>query len=80
MMQRGGLLTSVILLSAEFCKPEERHIVSIFKLIQELLEPSKVKGKTLFHILMDALPSEHKARWFAGAAQSTSEQSMSYVM
>lgn len=75
-----GLLTSVILLSAEFCKPEERHIVSISKLIQELLEPSKVKGKTLFHILMDALSSEHKARWFAGAALSTSEQSMSSVM
>ncbi len=75
-----GLLTSVILLSAEFCRPEERHIVSIFKLIQELLAPSKVKGKTLFHILMDALPPEHKARWFAGAALSTGEQSMSSVM
>ena len=75
-----GLLTSVILLSAEFCRPEERRIVSIFKLIQELLAPSKVKGKTLFHILMDALPPEHKARWFAGAALSTGEQAMSYVM
>ena len=75
-----GLLTSVILLSAEFCRPEERHIVSIFKLIQELLAPSKVKGKTLFHILMDTLPPEHKARWFAGAALSSSEQAMASIM
>lgn len=75
-----GLLTSVILLIAEFCPPEERHIVSTFKLIQELLAPSKVKGKTLFHILMDALPADHKARWFAGAALSSSEQAMASVM
>ncbi len=75
-----GLLTSVILLTAEFCPREERHIVSIFKLIQDLLAPSKVKGKTLFHILMDALPPEHKARWFAGAALSSSEQAMASVM
>lgn len=75
-----GLLTSAILLVAEFCEPAERHIVSIFKIIQELLAPSGVKGKTLFHILMDSLPSDHKARWFAGAALSSSEQAMASVM
>lgn len=75
-----GLLTSAILLVAEFCEPAERHIVSIFKIIQELLAPSGVKGKNLFHILMDSLPPNHKARWFAGAALSSSEQAMSSVM
>lgn len=75
-----GLLTSAILLVAEFCEPAERHIVSIFKIIQELLAPSGVKGKTLFHLLMDSLPSDHKARWFAGAALSSSEQAMASVM
>ena len=75
-----GLLTSAILLVAEFCEPAERHIVSIFKIIQELLAPSGVKGKTLFHILMDSLPPDHKARWFAGAALSSSEQAMASVM
>lgn len=75
-----GLLTSAILLVAEFCEPSERHIVSIFKIIQELLAPSGQKGKTLFHILMDSLPPEHKARWFAGAALSSSEQAMNSVM
>ena len=75
-----GLLTSAILLVAEFCEPAERHIVSIFKIIQELLAPSGVKGKTLFHLLMDSLPSDHKARWFTGAALSSSEQAMASVM
>ena len=75
-----GLLTSAILLVAEFCDPAERHIVSIFKIIQDLLAPSGMKGKTLFHILMDMLPPDHKARWFAGAALSSSEQAMASVM
>ena len=61
-------------------KAKAEKYVSIFKLIQELLAPSKAKGKTLFHILMDALPPEHKARWFAGAALSSSEQAMASVM
>ena len=41
----------------------QRHIVSIFKLIQDLLEPSPVKGKSRFQLLMEQLPDEHKARW-----------------
>ena len=35
-----GLMTSVILLIAEFAEPKERHIVSVFKLIQELMHPA----------------------------------------
>ncbi len=81
-----GLLTSVILLLAEFLPPDEehpterRHIVSVFKLVQELLAPSNARGKNWFHVLMDNLPDAHKARWFAGAALSTSEQAMASVM
>ncbi len=75
-----GLLTSVILLVAEFCPPEKRHIISVFKLIQDLLAPSEVKGKSQFKLLMDKLPSEHKARWFSGAALNSSEQAMASVM
>ena len=75
-----GLLTATILLVAEFAKPEERHIISVFKIIQELLAPSGVKGKTKFQILMDMLPDTHKAKWFAGAALNSPEQSMSSVM
>ena len=41
---------------------EERHIISVFKLIQDLLGPSEVKGKSQFKLLMELLPEEHKAR------------------
>lgn len=75
-----GLLTATILLVAEFCKPKERHIVSVFKIIQELLAPSNSKGKNQFQQLMDMLPNDHKAKWFAGAALNTAEQSMASVM
>ena len=75
-----GLLTSVILLVAEFCPTEKRHIISVFKLIQDLLAPSEVKGISRFKQLIEKLPSEHKARWFAGAALNSSEQAMASVM
>lgn len=80
-----GLLTSVILMLAEFLppkegEPEQRHIVSVFKLVQDLLEPSKVKGKSMFQLLMKKLPDDHKAKWFAGAALNSAEQAMASVM
>lgn len=75
-----GLLTATILLVAEFCEPAKRHIVSVFKIIQELLAPSNKKGKNQFQQLMALLPNDHKAKWFAGAALNTAEQSMASVM
>ena len=75
-----GLLTATILLVAEFCEPKKRHIVSVFKIIQELLAPSGKKGKNQFQQLMELLPNDHKAKWFAGAALNTAEQSMASVM
>ena len=84
-----GLLTAVILLIAEYLPPTKkedgtindcRHIISVFKLVQDLLAPSKVKGKSQFQILMDKLPSEHKTRWFAGAALNSAEQAMMSVL
>lgn len=75
-----GLLTATILLIAEFCPPETRHIVSVFKIIQELLAPSGARGKPQFSVLLSKLPEEHKARWFAGSAVNTSDQAMASVM
>jgi len=75
-----GLLTSVILLIAEYCEPKKRHIVSVFKLIQDLLAPSGVKGRTLFQLLLAHLPDEHKTKWFAGAALNSAEQAMQSVL
>lgn len=81
-----GILTAVILLIAEYLPrqsedcPEKRHIVSVFKLIQDLMAPSKVKGRNQFQLLMAKLPDDHKAKWFAGAALNTAEQSMQSVL
>lgn len=75
-----GLLTATILLVAEFCESKKRHIVSVFKIIQELLAPSGKKGRNQFQQLMELLSNDHKAKWFAGAALNTAEQSMASVM
>lgn len=75
-----GLLTSSILLVSEFGEEGTRHIVSVFKVIQDLLAPSKVKGLSQFKLLLNKLPPEHKARWFAGSALNSGEQSMLSVM
>ena len=80
-----GLLCAIILLLSEFLppengRPEQRHIVSVFKLTQELLEPTRVRNRNHFQLLMDMLPPEHKAKWFAGAALNASEQAMASVM
>ena len=75
-----GLLASVILLIAQYCPPPKRHIVSVFKMIQDLLAPSPVKNKSQFQLLMDKLPPEHKARWFAGAALNSADQAMASVL
>lgn len=75
-----GVLTSLILLIAEFASKEQRHIVSVFKLVQDLQAPSGTKGKNQFQLLMDRLPENHKARWFSGAALNTGDQAMASVM
>lgn len=83
-----GLLTAMLLLVAEYLPTEDedgnpieqRHIVSVFKLVQELLAPSQVKGKNQFQLLLEKLPADHKAKWFAGSALNTAEQAMASVI
>lgn len=83
-----GLLTAMFLLVAEYLPAkdedgnpiEQRHIVSVFKLVQELLAPSQEQGNTQFQTLLEFLPENHKARWFAGAALNTADQAMSSVL
>ena len=81
-----GVLAAIVMLLAEFILPEKdgtekRHIVSAFKLVQDLLAaPGGGRGKNGFHVLMDMLPSVHKARWLAGAALTSADQSMASVM
>lgn len=81
-----GVLAAIVMLLAEFILPEKdgtekRHIVSAFKLVQDLLAaPGGGQGKNGFHVLMDMLPSVHKARWVAGAALTAADQAMASVM
>lgn len=80
-----GVLSSIILLLAEFGEKNERHIVSVFKMIQDLIaksapKNSKDKYAMYFAKLMEKLPSDHKAKWLAGAALNTADQAMLSVM
>ena len=82
-----GLMTAVVLLLSEYLPPEMtggrevRHIVSVFKLVQDLLAPTPdPRQKNSFQALMDLLPDTHKARWFAGAALNSADQAMASVM
>ena len=81
-----GVVASVILLLAEFLSPdskhptERRHLVSVFILIQQLLAPSGVRGKTYFKQLMDMLPPHHRARNLASSALESSDQATASVM
>lgn len=85
-----GLLASLILLIAEFGEKNERHIVSVFKMIQDLLKPiaeekkaekkGQSKAKNGFKILMEKLPDEHKAKWLAGSALFAADQAMMSII
>ena len=87
-----GLIASVILLVSELCIPSQQHIVSVFKLCQELLEidsstekrdkDGKIIKNPIMYIkkIMDMLPPEHKAKWLASPALNSSNQSMMSVI
>ena len=81
-----GVLASVVLLLSEFLPPEEtdgyevRHIASVFKLVQELMEHTSPRGGNQFQELMTLLPADHKAKWLAGSALMAADQSMTAVM
>ena len=82
-----GLMAAAILLLTEFQPPtaedqtERRHIVSVFKLVQDLLAPAPApQQKNSFQMLMDRLPDTHKARWLSGAALNSSEKAMETVI
>jgi len=75
-----GLLTSAVLVVAEFAEPEERHIISVYKIVQDMLAPSPAKGKNYFKYLMEKLPDAHKANWYSGAAINASTEGTASVL
>lgn len=74
-----GLLTSAILLVSRYGGEGERHIVSVFKLLQEMIGKGK-DGKSEFQNLLSLLSEDDKIRWFAGAALNSAEQAMQSVI
>ena len=75
-----GIVTAALLLIAEFGKKGERHIVSCFKLIQELMENSNEPGMNQFQLLLQFLPDDHRAKWYAASGLKTSPETMASVM
>ena len=69
-----NLLTAVILIVADFCAPEERHIISVFKLLENLSAPSDTVVWSRLQQLIDKLPREHAARKLAYTALNYTEQ------
>jgi len=75
-----GLLAAAVLIVAEFAAPQERHIISVFRLTQDLLAPSPVKGMSCFQLLMQRLPSGHIAPQLSGAALNAGGEGMASVL
>ncbi len=76
-----GVLTATILLVSMFGEQGTRHIISVYKLMQQLLEPAdQTNGTNRFQELMTHMPDDHKIKWFAGAALSGSEKTIDSVM
>lgn len=76
-----GIITSVILLVSELLPKEQRHIVTVFKILVELLNKSGGRNnKNDFQMIIEKLPLEHKAKWFASAGLEASGDTMASVM
>lgn len=75
-----GLLQACILLVSEYADEDERHIISVYKLVQALsgaemdsngLKVSKIKS------ILDILEEDDKIRMFAGSSENATEASES---
>lgn len=74
-----GLLAAVILIVAEYAQPDERHILSVAHLVQELMTGANSKVNH-FKSLLDMLPADNKARLFAGAALAAEGQTVGSIL
>lgn len=80
----SGLLTAAIMLVSEYAEPNERHIVSVYKLIQELsgtvTDPDTKETKTRVQEILDMLPEDSKIRMLAGAAAQSGGDAQASVV
>ncbi len=74
------LLTAVLLILAEYGGKEERHIVSVCKLVQELGETTPNSKVLKIKSLINQLPITSKAKWFAGSELNSSDQALYSVL
>lgn len=87
-----GVVAAAILMVAQYCPEKERHIVSVFKLLLELLQESKAQSaapqekgqkspaKTRLTEILELLPDDDKIKWFAGSAPQKYGQQFLSVM
>lgn len=74
-----GLLAAVILIISEYAHPQERHIISVAHLVQELMSGD---GNKVNHFkgLLDMLPPDNKAKLFAGAAVAAQGETVGSIL
>ena len=74
-----GLLAAVILIISEYALPQERHIISVAHLVQELMSGDGNKVNQ-FAGLLDMLPADNKAKLFAGAAVAAQGETVGSIL
>lgn len=82
-----GVIAGVTLLVSEFCSPKERHIVSVFKVIEQLMEvvPESLTGKNpipklYLSLLYSLLPSDHTAKDLLAPTATSEFKTIASVM
>ena len=75
-----GLLTSVILLVAEFADREQRHIISVYQIVQDMFGNANPREDSEYKKLLAMLPEGHKAKLFAGAAMNAADSTMKSIL
>lgn len=82
-----GVIAGVTLLVSEFCSPKERHIVSVFKVIRQLMEviPESVTGKNsiprlYLSELYALLPDNHTAKDLLAPTATSEFKTIASVM
>ena len=75
-----GIITAILLILAEYGEPGEKHIVSCFRLLQDMMSPSGDENKNQLQVCIDLLPQDSRARMFASTALETAPETMQSVI
>lgn len=82
-----GVISGITLLVSEYCIPEERHIVSVFKLIRQLMEidpktlnKQGVVPKLYLTEIYELLPNDHTVKDLLAPTATSEFKAMASVM